>query len=213
MIYKGIWDIATEYVTGDLVLYNYNYYLAKATNTNSAPPSSNWKQYSFIQSICYILATFMEIDSSRVYIYNQDFKIPPIEGLFIVLEEKSSRPFSNTNRFTATEEVDSAKENLSLLTSKTFAIHIFSKNEEARLRHEEVIMALNSTLAQEQQEIFQYQLGFIPRDFLNLSELEGAGMLTRFSADIGVNVWRAKDRSVNYFDTFSDEIVIDQLEE
>jgi hypothetical protein len=213
MIYKGIWDDATEYVVGDLVLYNYNYYLAKATNTDSAPPSANWKQYSFIQSICYILATFMEIDSSRVYIYNQDFKIPPIEGLFIVLEEKGSRPFSNTNRFTAAEEEDSAKENLSLLTSKTFTIHIFSKNEEARLRHEEVIMALNSTLAQEQQEIFQYQLGFIPRSFLNLSELEGAGMLTRFSADIGVNVWRAKDRSVNYFDTFSEEIVIDQLEE
>lgn len=213
MNYQGVWNSATNYSANDLVVYNYKYYLAKNVNINSEPPSDNWKLYTFIQSICYIIATFLDLDSSRVYIYNQDFKIPPIEGLFIVVEEKGGKTFSNTNRFTATEEEDSAKENLSLLTRKTLTIHIFSKNEEARLRHEEVLMALTSTLAEEQQEIFQYQIGYVPPSFLNLSELEGAGMLTRFSADIGVNVWRAQTRSVNYFDTFSDEIVVDQNEE
>lgn len=213
MIYKGTWDDSTDYEIGDLVLYKYNYYLAKIANDDSEPPSSNWKRYTFIQSIAYIIATFMEIDVERVYIYNQDFKIPSIMDLFIVIEYKGSKNFSSNSRFTATEEADSGKEEISVLTSEIFTINVFSKSEEARLRKEEVPMALTSILAQQQQEIFQYQIGYVARNFLNISELEGAGMLNRFAIDIGVNIWRAKDLSVNYYDTFSKEIVVEPTTE
>lgn len=156
-----------------------------------------------------ILEVVMGLTANQIYIYNQDFKIPQTSGLFIVLQNISSKPYASN---LVSIPVDGGmQETTTMLTKEIYAINLFSKTTEARDRKEEAMMALNSGYALEQKELYQFRFATLMDEVLNISEIEGAGMLNRFVFNVQVNAWYSVTRSITYYDQFSDSILVDNL--
>lgn len=151
-----------------------------------------------------IIQNELGLTDSQIFIYNQDYKLPETSGLFIVLVNDSSEVYSNSQKFIATQT--SSQEVINYLAKEEYSINIMSKNSEARTRKEEVVMALVSNYAKEQQDKYQFKIAQIPNSFTNVSELEGAGMLNRFVVNLSVLTWKQKTKDIPYFDQFTKQI-------
>lgn len=204
-LYKGLWSEVEPYVVNDVVLNDYKFYLALQNNTNSEPANGNWEALTAISNLCYIIQEKMGIANDRIFIYNQDFKVPQVKGLFIVIQYNSSEVMSNTARIVGEE--DSMKEELTLLTKENLTINLMSKDDSARLRKEEVFFALSSTFAEQQQEIYNIKIAELSSSFTNVSELEGEGMLNRFAIDISLFSWFKKENPIEFYDTFTNNTI------
>ena len=158
-----------------------------------------------------ILVNCMTLDSQQIIIYNQDFKVPETSDLFIVLQYSSSpNVLYNTNQFLPADEgVEGAQQNLSMLAKENYIINVLSKNDESRLRKEEVILSLNSDFSRNQQELYQFQIARLSNSFTNVSELEGAGMLNRFALNISLTAHYSKTVPTVYYDDFTNQINIE----
>ncbi len=150
-----------------------------------------------------IIATELALSPDRVFIYNQDYKLPEDSGLFIVLVNDSSEVYSNSNQFIGNQ--NTSQEVINYLAREEYSINIMSKNSDARTRKEEVLMALASYTSQEAQDKYQFKIAQIPSSFTNVSELEGAGMLNRFVINVSALVWKQKTKSIPYFDQFTNQ--------
>ena len=155
-----------------------------------------------------ILKNGMALNNEQIYIYNQDFKIPETSGLFVLLQYNNSVNYSSTNQFVS-EGAGEAQENISMLTKENYTINVISKNDEARQRKEEVVMALNSNFSQNQQGLHQFQIAKISNGFINVSELEGAGMLNRFAINIDCTGFYNKINNITFYDDFTNQILFD----
>lgn len=157
-----------------------------------------------------ILKNCMSLNDNQIWIYNQDFKIPETSGLFVLLQYNSSQNYSSTNEFVpAPEGTDTAEENISMLTKEDYTINVISKNDEARQRKEEVILSLNSNYSQNQQGLYQFQIARLSNSFVNVSELEGAGMLNRFAINISLLAHYNKTIDTVFYDDFTNQIEFD----
>jgi hypothetical protein len=147
----------------------------------------------------------MALTNDQIYIYNQDFKIPETSGLFILMQYNTSDNYSSTNEFLEATE----QESISMLTKEDYTVNVVSKNDDARLRKEEVIMSLNSNYSQDQQGLHQFQIARVSNSFVNVSELEGAGMLNRFAINISLLAHYNKTIDTVFYDDFTNQIEID----
>jgi len=204
--YKGIWTELNNYVANDVVLHEYNYYIALADNLNDAPPSDNWQIITVIDVIAYIIETAMNL-SGRVVLYNQNYDLPKDKNLFCVIQYINSESYSNTSKRTYLE--NSVKESLRLLTIENIRINFLSRNDEARIRKNEFLSILSSTFTEQQEEIYNIRIAKSALNFVDVSEVEGDGMLNRFAIDIKINSWSAKDYDIDYFDNFSNNTIND----
>lgn len=161
-----------------------------------------------------IIKTQLSLTNDKIWLYNQDFKIPQTEGLFITLENVNSNNFSNNNRFVENDTQDGIDEQQTVNNSDEIAIELFSKNREAITKQNEVRMALNSYYAKEQQEKFQFKVAKINNPFQDVSLAEGTGMLTRFRLMVTVLSWDERTAAVAFYDSnFDAEINTDPLTE
>ncbi len=152
----------------------------------------------------------MTLTDDQIFIYNQDIKIPPTKGLFVVLNYGTTQNYSTTNQFIpAAEEDEGAQENISMQTREDYIINLMSKNDEARQRKEQAIMALNSNFSQEKQNEFQFQIARVSNSFNNVSELEGAGMVNRFAITISLLAHYSQTNDTPYYQTFPKQIIVD----
>jgi hypothetical protein len=157
-----------------------------------------------------ILKNFMSLTDDQIWIYNQDFKIPETRGLFVLLQYNNSKNYSSTNTFIpAAEGVEVGQQSITSLMKEDYTINVISKNDEARQRKEEVILALSSNFSQDKQGEFQFQIARITNSFVNVSELEGAGMLNRFALNISLLAHYNKTIDTVYYDNFTNQIEID----
>lgn len=154
-----------------------------------------------------ILKNCMALTDDQIWIYNQDFKIPETSGLFILLQYNNSDNYSSTNEFLpAPEGTDTAQESTSILTREDYTINVISKNDDARSRKEEVIMSLNSNYSQDLQGLYQFQIAKVSNSFVNVSELEGAGMLNRFAINVSLLAHYNKTIDTAFYDDFTNQI-------
>lgn len=143
----------------------------------------------------------MSLTDQQIFIYNQDFKLPETSGLFIILQYNSSANYSSTNTFIPADEgEEGAQECIATLVKEDYTINCISKNDEARQRKEEVILSLNSNFSQNRQGLYQFKLAQISNSFLNVSELEGAGMLNRYAINISLLAHYNKTLNTDYYD-------------
>lgn len=147
----------------------------------------------------------MVLTDQQIWIENQDFKIPETVGLFIIIQQTNSNTYSGTNKYKENQVQDKIKENITSLTKEDYLINIMSKDDTARTRKEEVILALNSYKSQDEQGKYTFKISQIG-NMVNLSELEGSGMLTRYGLTISVLARYSLNREVPFYDTFSNEI-------
>lgn len=152
-----------------------------------------------------ILKTMMGLDSQQIYLYNQDFKIPTTSGLFVVLQYISGRPWSSNNIQTPVMD-GGMTETITSLVKEVYQVNLMSKNTDSRDRKEEAMMAFRSSYAEQQKELYQFTFSLTTEDILNISEVEGAGMLNRFVFNINVNAWYSITRSIDYYDEFTNTL-------
>lgn len=161
-----------------------------------------------IKIIADVISDYMSLDAGRVYLFNQDYKIPKDDGIFIVLQHINSRPYSSTN---TTKSIDGGgvEETSTILMREEYTINVMSKNRDAYTRKEEVILALRSYNSRELQETYQFKISPITGPFLNISGVEGSGMLNRFAANVVVLSWYSNTLEIPYYDTFNTELKSD----
>ncbi len=135
-----------------------------------------------------ILINQMPMREDRVNIYDEKWKIPPDEEMFITLEYRNSKAISNRNTFVS-GSTPSEVQDVNMLENIT--IGIFSRNRSAMQRKEEVLMAVMSSYAQSLQEAYAFKVSRIG-SIEDLSALEATAMLKRYDVNLTVYAWYQK---------------------
>ena len=160
--------------------------------------------YTPLDHIRDIIVEEMGVNPDFVNIFNQDFKIPPDDGLHIEIEAKGA-PKVLSNRNLTVPTADTFTEIQEINTQELIAVMLFSRNMDAYVRAPEVLMAINSLYAQQSQEANSFKIARIS-PIENLSALEGAAMLYRFEISLVVFAWYEKTKDGDYYDTFTAEL-------
>lgn len=157
-----------------------------------------------------ILNQEMQMPPNSVWIRDQNRLIPNDDGLYIVVGFINSPQVIGNVTSMVTETVDDVEtqhqiSEVQLL--EIIQIDVLSRSNSALRRNWEVIAALQSFYSQQQQELHNFKIFRIPRNFLNTSAAEGGSTLNRYSLNIAAMVWYRKDTLLNsplgdYYDDF-----------
>lgn len=151
----------------------------------------------------------LDIEDERINIYNQKWKIPPDDELFVVLEYRGTpKIISSRNYYSEVNDTESQDLN----TQESIIIGLFSRNLEAIQRKEEAVMALYSIYSQQIQEANSFKI-MRGASIEDLSDLEGAARLYRFDIPIIVFAWYHKTKASEYYDSFDAQVLVDEGEE
>lgn len=159
---------------------------------------------------CEIIQRELGLANGRVFLWDQKINEPKDDGLFVVVSVPSCKPFGNINRQASITGGYESQQFVSMLARLN--IDIISRGSAARDRKEEVILALGSTYAQQQQEANAFLIGKLPSNsgFINLSALDGNAIPYRYRISCNIQYAVSKTRPIEYFDTFDPaETVID----
>ena len=155
--------------------------------------------------LCDIIATDMGLDSARVVVYNQNWKAPKDDGIYIVVAEGSSRIIGNTNRFVPADPnahpptVD--REVKKVAVSTTYNVEITSKNTDAKYRKTEVLAAIGSDYSEQKQELNQIRI-FRTGQILDLSFIDGRSALHRYRIPVIMNSVQVYENPIISYDKF-----------
>lgn len=146
---------------------------------------------------CEILQSELGLAEGRVYLWDQKIMQPADNGLYVAVSVPSCKPFANANSAHDPDFVPY----VSMLARVD--IDVISRGVSARDRKEEVILALNSTYAQQQQEANGFYIAKISTNFINLSEVDGAAIPYRYKVSVNMQYRYSKAQNAQYFDTFA----------
>ena len=153
-----------------------------------------------------ILIDQMDLDTQRVWAFNQGKIQPKDTGLWIVIEYLASKPIA-TNKSFSTDASLNTIETIVTNTEEMYSIHVFSKDNTARQRKEEVLNALASTFSVSQQELNSFKIAKVVQRINNASYLDGSAILNRFVIDTKVLAWYKTTRIIDYYDRFPATII------
>lgn len=172
-----------------------------ATDANGDSDSIDIVVMSHLKLFCDIIQQEMGLENDQVYIYNQKFDIPPDERLYVAIGVNQIKPFGSRNFHDGSgaglesQQYGSFQANLS--------INIMSRNTDALERKEEVLLALNSTYSEQQQNNNSFYVAPLTSSFANLSQVEGAAIPFRFNISVNIQYAIKKTRSVNFYSEFN----------
>lgn len=147
-----------------------------------------------------IIKTEMSLENDQVFLYNQEFNIPPDERLYVILRAASVKPFSNNNEHEPNgDNVDSIQ---FASFSSLIDITLMSKSDEALLRKEEVILALNSDYSLSQQDANLIYVPKLPTQFVDVPDIEGGGRLFRYVITLNIHYTESKILKSKFYDKF-----------
>lgn len=146
-----------------------------------------------------ILVNELPIDKTRVWAYNSNIDLPQDNNLFIVLHYGERSPISNTIRYKTTQ--DGLNEVQSMNVAENVIVSVMSKNTDARDKAPEVVMAMNSTFARQQQAKNKMHISILG-DVLDNSFLEATSRINRFDVRLRVFVSFDKIKAVDYYNKF-----------
>lgn len=143
-----------------------------------------------------------------VIIYSQNIKLFNTDKLQITVKAGNFKNYSNRTTFidnpnpTAEDGSDLYLEVQDLNSQCFVQIDCYSRNNDARVRHPEITMALKSTYAQQQMDLYNFKLGTITNT-VNMSGADGASDINRFTISFSALIHHQKIKPVNYYDKFS----------
>ena len=120
--------------------------------------------------------------SAQIMLTNERFDIPPTNDLYIALSYVDGKPIGNNNYFDGNTVVETQQ----VVMLYHIQIDIMSFDASARIRKEEVYLALRSLFSQSQMEINNMQVARMPAAFVDASSLEATKMLNRYTMTIAV---------------------------
>jgi hypothetical protein len=150
------------------------------------------------------LRSFMDLRPEQVVLYNQKWRNPNDDRIYVVFALLATKPYGNSREYQNNDEDTALIEVVSANIQETYSIHIFSRSQDAMNRKEEILFFLNSTEAEQMQEASSFKLATLPVSFVDSSETEGAGRINKYT--ITVNALRivTSSRIVQYFEKFQD---------
>jgi hypothetical protein len=158
-----------------------------------------------IKQICNILQTQLGLTNEQIWIYNQKRDIPNDFGTYLVVNYLGQRIIGNVCKEYATN--NGLIEYQSVHSLANLAVDVFSRGSGARDMRDQILMALNSTYAQQVQEKYGFQIARNSFQVTNTSEVEGVAELTRYSISFNVTYMSETNKSIEYFDTFEKEVI------
>ena len=142
-----------------------------------------------------------------VIIYGQNIKLFNTDKLQITVRTVSQQIYSNRSE---TKEIDGIfTEVQDINESRLMQIDAYSRNNDARDRFWEIQMALNSTYAQQQMDLYNFKLATIS-NAQNISGIDGGSDINRFAITFTAITHQHKETPINYFDNFADEYYNEQ---
>lgn len=139
-----------------------------------------------------------------VIIKNQNIKLFTTPHLQISVTTLGSNIFANnTEVYQETDDDGNTNfyEKVMVNEQRQMQIDCYSRNNEARQRFWEVQAALESTLAQQLQEKYQFRISRISNSF-NLSGQDGGSDINRYTIRFNCLTWNTKVKQIDYFETF-----------
>lgn len=142
-----------------------------------------------------------------VVIYSQNIKLFNTDKLQITVRTVSARDYSNRTEFkenpnpTQADGSDTFLEIQDLNRRSLMQIDCYSRNNDARDRHHEITMALNSTYAQQQMDLYNFKLGTIT-NAVNISGADGGSDINRFTISFSAIIHFQKIKPIGYYDKF-----------
>lgn len=147
--------------------------------------------------LCNIISTDMSLDPSRVVVYNQNWKSPKDDGIYIVVSEGTYRIIGNTNRFDPENETEIK----CVSVSTTYNVEITSRNTDAKYRKAEVLAAIGSDYSEQAQESNQIRI-FRTNQITDLSFIDGRSSLSRYQIPIIINSVQKYEKAIEFYDKF-----------
>lgn len=154
-----------------------------------------------LQLVCDIIKNYMELDADQVYLWDQKVNIPKDSKLYIAVGIASCKPFGSSKSFASSDGLE-AVQSVNMLAR--LDINILSRGPAARDRKEEIVLAIGSVYAEQQQELNSFSIGKLPVGFVNLSQDDGAAIPYRFAISVNVQYAFTKSKEAPYFDDFSE---------
>lgn len=151
-----------------------------------------------------LIRDFIGLAIDQVVVYNQKWKIPNDNRLYVSIGILSETPYgtqkSQEDRIKG--EATISVEVLAVNVQETFSINIFSRGQAAVDFKELVLLAFSSQAAQQLCEANSIKLGTLPVSFVDLSSVEGTARLNRFGLTINALSSRKTERIIQVFDQF-----------
>jgi hypothetical protein len=164
----------------------------------------------FEKYVCDIIQHEMGLSADQIWLWDQKINEPTDERLYIAVSVLSSKPFGNSTVYESVED-GGLNQIQSVNVSSVLSLDVMSRGTAARDRKEQVILALKSTYAESLMEIKSFNVSMLPSSFINLTKIEGSGILYRFNASVRLQYFVSKISPVSYFDTFqAPTILVDQ---
>lgn len=164
------------------------------------------KVLSAIELLCDIIQTEMGLADGRVFLWDQKIPEPTDYNLFIVAQNVNCKPFGNSFYPYPTGSGMESIQSTNFYAS--VQLDIISRSIDAMNRKEELIMALKSQYAEQQQDLNSFHIANLPTNFVNLSGVDGAAIPYRFSITLGLQYQVKKVSSISYYDSFLNPSVI-----
>lgn len=171
------------------------------TDAASATASSKILIGTPLILFCDIIQQGMGLADGRVYLWDQKLFEPKDYDLFIAIAMPSPKPFGNNTVYTS-DPSGNLSQAQSVNMYAVLDIDIISRGPAARDRKEEVILALNSTYSESQQEANSFKLGKISTNFINLSPVDAAAIPYRYRISCAMQYCVEKITPVQYFSNF-----------
>lgn len=149
-----------------------------------------------------VIKTFMGLADDQVYLYNQKFKIPPDDRIYIAIKYPEAKPFANNTKYDGTGAGLVAQQTTHF--NATIMVDIMSKSTAALERKEEVVLALTSDYSKRQQQLNAFSIARMSQRIVALNELEGDAIPYRFNLSVGLQYAFRKLSATEYFDNFQD---------
>lgn len=167
------------------------------------------------QIIVDILNNEMQMPKNSVWLREQNKTIPNDNNLYIAVGLNSAQTIANVTEIQTLDadgnilpkdDPSGTQYEVNQLTqAEAIQIDVLSsaKSNLALFRQWEVIAAMQSIYAQQQQEANYFKIFRIPRSFIDTSSAEGGSMLQRFTITIVCHVWYRKQKKLgDYYDDF-----------
>lgn len=148
-----------------------------------------------LKSICRLLKDYLQLDDEHIYLYCNKWVIPKDGKLCVVVGTGQEIPYHSSTR------VEGLEEENTILSTCTLNIDVFSINREALYRKNEILMALNTSEAQNLFSRYGFYVPKIPQSFNQVNELDGATLLTRYNISFNMFYKTSKKYKSNYIET------------
>lgn len=155
--------------------------------------------------LCDVITNELAISATRVVVYNQNWKAPTDDALFIVVKTVREKIIGSNNNF----DPDTNEEVKTVSSFIFLDIEITSKDRSALERKEEVLMSLTSTYSRRQQEDNNTSMYRDPT-IIDLSEIDGSSALHRFRIPVIMTQIKIKRTVISPIDKFKEtEIIVE----